>query len=137
MKPIVVDASIALSFCLEDERNEEATALLADIGHYKIIGPPHWWAEITNGLLMAEKRKRINSHEINEAMKLLMALEIEIIPATTVEFAEKIIPLALSHKLTSYDACYLHLTITKKAPLATLDKALKTAASKAGAAIFK
>ncbi len=136
MKNIVVDASIALSFCLEDERNEEATVLLSSLDKYKIIAPPHWWAEMVNGLLMAERRKRINAAERDEAMQQLMGLDPEIISIPPAEFAEKIVPLASSHKLTSYDACYLYLAIKEKAKLATLDKALRQAASKAGAVVF-
>lgn len=136
MKPIVVDASITLSFCLEDERNEEATVLLSSLDKYKIMAPPHWWAEVSNGLLMAARRGRINIKERDEAMQLLMGLEPIILPISSSELVEEVFPIASHYKLTSYDACYLYLAISKKAPLATLDKALRQAASRAGAVVF-
>ncbi len=136
MKQIIIDASVALTFYLKDEDDEKATALLQSLDEYKIIVPQHWWAEVSNGLLMAERRKRISSSECIEAMTKIMAFEPEIIVASPVDFAEEIIPLAQKYKLTSYDTSYLYLALRKKAILATLDKELKKAAVKAGVTVF-
>ena len=132
MKKVIVDASAALSLYLRDESAEYVGLPGSDI-----MVPAHWLVEVTSGLLIAERRKRITRAEIDEIMQSLMALEPEIITITPAEFAKEIIPLSYTHKLTSYDACYLYLAIKQKAPLATLDKALKAAANKSGAAIFK
>jgi predicted nucleic acid-binding protein len=136
LKNIVVDASVALAFCLEDESNEQATALLNSLDKYKIIVPSHWWVEVGNGLLMAVRRGRINIKERDEAMQLLIGLEPTILPISPSELIEEVFPIASYNKLTSYDACYLYLAVIKKAPLATLDKALRQAASKVGAEVF-
>ncbi len=136
MKHIVVDASAALALCLNDEEDSRAVSLLESLDKYQIIIPPHWWVEVANGLLMAEKRKRVSMAECYEAMQLLMELEPEIIQVPPACFIEKVMPLSYNYKLTSYDAYYLHLAINKKAPLVTLDKALYQAAGKAGAIVF-
>jgi predicted nucleic acid-binding protein len=136
LKHIIIDASAALALYLKDEGEEYAIALLDLLYKHKIIVPQHWWVEITSGLLMAEKRKRINRREVDEAMQSLMALDAEIIHITPAEFAEEIIPLADGCNLTPYDACYLYLAVREKSPLATLDKALRQAAGKAGATVF-
>jgi predicted nucleic acid-binding protein len=44
--------------------------------------------------------------------------------------------LAFKHNLTSYDATYLALALEKKAPLATLDRALATAAKAEGVTVL-
>lgn len=133
---IVIDASLALSFYLEDERNERATELLESLGNYEIIAPSHWWSGMVNGLLMAERRKRINRNAIIETVQSLVMLDVKIIQITPTEFTEKIIPLAGNYNLTSYDACYLYLAIRERAVLATLDKALLRAARKEKAMVF-
>jgi predicted nucleic acid-binding protein len=43
-----------------------------------------------------------------------------------------VLPLAVHHAITSYDAAYLELALRKKAPLATLDAGLARAARAAG-----
>lgn len=137
MSPIIIDASAALALYLKDEGGDYATSLLRSLGSYRIIIPSHWWVEVSSGLLIAERRKRINFEEIDELMQRLIELDPEIIQITQAEYAQKIIPLARSYKLTSYDACYLYLALKEKAPLATLDKALKMAAGNAGAKVYK
>jgi predicted nucleic acid-binding protein len=137
LKQVIVDASAALALYLKDEDGSYATSFADSLDEYRIMVPPHWWVEVTSGLLMAERRKRINRNEVDKIMESLIVLEAEVIQIAPADFAEKIIPLSYTHKLTSYDACYLYLAIKQKAPLATLDKALKEAANKAGVAILK
>ncbi len=47
---------------------------------------------------------------------------------------ELIVSLAVTHSLSAYDATYLHLAMITGDPLATLDRALITAAKKVGVA---
>jgi len=45
---------------------------------------------------------------------------------------DQVLPLAVRHALSSYDAAYLELALRKNAPLATLDAGLARAARDAG-----
>ncbi len=57
----VVDSSVAPSWCLEDERTAQTTALLERVGKYGAHMPRHWPQEMLNRLMMAERRKRIDA----------------------------------------------------------------------------
>jgi predicted nucleic acid-binding protein len=48
-----------------------------------------------------------------------------------------VLPLARAHRLTSYDAAYLELSIRHGAPLATLDGNLRKAASQCEIQLFE
>jgi predicted nucleic acid-binding protein len=61
MAVFVVDASAALAWCFEDEASSWSDGLLERLRQGgQIVVPAHWPTEISNGLLVAERRKRIN-----------------------------------------------------------------------------
>lgn len=56
----VVDNSIALSWCFEDEQSEPIMALLDRVAESGAVAPQLWPIEALNGLLTAERRGRID-----------------------------------------------------------------------------
>lgn len=56
--PLVVDASIALSWALPDESNDYADAVLTLVEREGLLVPELWAREIANGLAVAYLRKR-------------------------------------------------------------------------------
>ena len=62
MAVFVVDASAALAWCFEDEASSFTDGLLDRLRHGEHIAvPAHWPTEISNGLLVALRRKRIKA----------------------------------------------------------------------------
>ena len=57
----VVDSSVALAWCFEDEHTEPVMDLLDRIAETGAIAPSLWPLEGLNGLLMAERRKRLDA----------------------------------------------------------------------------
>ena len=56
----VVDASVTLTWCFEDEATTWTDGLLDRLRNGdQIVVPAHWPTEISNGMLMALRRKRI------------------------------------------------------------------------------
>lgn len=127
MTPIILDASVALAFCLEDERGQFPESAISLLETSPLAVPAHWWAEICNGLLMVERRKRITANEHSQCIQLLAGLEPQILPISPPEFDVGVFALASQHHLTIYDACYLYLAMRESYPLLTFDKALKKA----------
>jgi predicted nucleic acid-binding protein len=83
---------------------------------------------------MAERRKlmtEVESAECMTEMQQLRASRIEL--DSGFRDVRDVLSLARTFRLTLYDACYLELANRLKLPLATLDKHLREAASKAGA----
>ena len=68
---IVVDASVALAWCFPDEASEYADRILVALEGHSILVPALWPVEITNAVLVAERRKRIKQAEIRHFIELL------------------------------------------------------------------
>ena len=132
----VLDASIALSWCFEDEGGDYALRVLEGLRQGEAVVPSLWPLEVTNGLANAERRERLDAVAAAEARRLLQALPIVIDPVEHRRAFEPTTRLARSHGLSTYDASYLELAGRLGVPLATLDGALRGAADSEGVAHF-
>jgi predicted nucleic acid-binding protein len=134
---IVIDASVALAWCFPDEASEYADGILVALEGHAILVPALWSVEITNAVLVAERRKRIKQAEIRHFVELLDGLTVLMDSRSVTESVSNILPLAREYGLSAYDAAYLDVAIRHGAPLATLDSKLQRAGEKAGIEIFK
>lgn len=133
MSPLVIDGSTALGFVLKDEGDATALTVLAEISKgRRTFVPAHWWVEVANGLIMAERRKRTTQADTAEALSLLGKLPVETDIETGIHALGETPTLARQYALTIYDAAYLELAMRHGATLATTDTALAKAARKAG-----
>ncbi len=98
--------------------------------------PDLWHLEVVNVVLGQERRKEISPADAARFMAQLESLPIYVDPLTASQAFGRIAMLARSYNLSSYDAAYLELAIRQCLPLATLDKALGKAATKAGVALY-
>ena len=71
----VLDCSVAISWCLVDENNPTANAILAMMPDAEVFVPGIWSLEIANVLLVAERRNRMTQEESSEAIDLLHLLK--------------------------------------------------------------
>lgn len=132
---VALDASMMLSWYFEDER-ELTGHLLQRIGEEGAIVPAHWLAEVTNGLLIGERRNRASPARVPLLMELLEIVAPEVDHEGAVATVERILPLARAHRLTVYDAIYLELAERHGLPLATLDNDLVIAARSVGVEVL-
>ena len=132
MSDFVLDASLALQWFLEDEADRKySLAVLASLAEKRALVPFLWFYEIGNGLLMAQRRKRITLDQIDGFLTRLTALPIDAAPQTPSDIF-KLPAFAQSYSLTNYDAAYLSLAAFSKLPLATTDVDLHRTAASAG-----
>lgn len=128
--PFVLDASTALSWCFEDEATPATDAVLDQLAEDRAVVPTLWELEITNVLLVGERRGRLTEAQTAHFVALLSALPINVDLAgpdmTTV------LAVGRQHGLSAYDAAYLVLAERDGLPLATLDDRLQRAAQAAG-----
>ncbi len=132
----VVDASVALSWCFEDEGESYAVSVLDELGSSEAVTASLWPVEVTNGLLTAERRGRLVLADARRFARLLLALPIVVDPVSRSISFEATYALARRHKLTSYDAAYLELAVRLGVPIATLNGPLRVAAKREGVAVF-
>jgi predicted nucleic acid-binding protein len=134
---IVIDASVALAWCFPDEASEYADGVLVGLDGRTAMVPAIWSAEITNALLVGERRKRIRQPEVRRFLELLKGLSILEDGQPFAETVSNVLPLAREYDLSAYDAAYLDVAVRHEAPLATLDKALQKAGRATGLKIFE
>jgi predicted nucleic acid-binding protein len=128
----VLDGSVALTWCFEDERTPATTALLHRVGENGATAPQHWPLEVLNGLMMAERRKRLDSTRRQHLARFLRDLPITLDSETSIQVWTATQRLAERFRLTVYDAAYLELAQRRNLPLASLDQELRVASTALG-----
>jgi predicted nucleic acid-binding protein len=126
----VVDASVTMAWCFEDEATPDTDAVLDRLATDAAVVPAIWQLEVANVLLVAERCRRLSEAQSSRFAGLLAQLPIDVDdhPADIAALAA----LGRRHELSSYDASYLALAQGLGAGLATLDRPLAGAAARAG-----
>lgn len=122
---LVIDASIAASWMLPDERSEAADAVMESLTAGPADVPSLFWYEARSVFLMAERRGRFAPGGAQAAMLRLRRLPLEDRGSGN---GRAVLELASARGLTAYDAAYLALAVGAGAALATLDRKLAAAA---------
>ncbi len=136
MAGLVLDCSIAVAWCFEDEATPELDALLDRTQTEGAVVPALWISEASNVLLMALRRGRISRETLQERLSLLDMLPIEIDRlASGAVWRTSVLTLADTEGLTFYDATYLELAIRRGLQLASSDAQLRRAARRRGLVI--
>ena len=130
---LVIDCSVSLAWFLEDERNAFSDAILRATETSDTWVPAVWPLEFANGLLMAERRRRITRASRLDALKrvLLPGLRVD----AAVADMQAISALAERRDLTTYDAAYVELALRLGTDLVTLDRDLARAAAAEGVVV--
>jgi len=133
---IVLDASVALSWCFEDESDAYSRSVLEAAATTTFVVPSIWPLEIANVLLVAERRGRMTRAATAQFIELLSDLAIDVEPEPGLRYETDLLDLARRHNLSAYDASYLRLALRKGVALATKDASLANAANDEGVALW-
>jgi predicted nucleic acid-binding protein len=128
----VLDASVTLSWAFEDEGGEYAREVLNRLKTEEACTTALWPLEVSNGLVVAERRGRIDPAASARFTRLLLALPIVVDPMDRRRTFEQARLLAQRRHLSAYDAQYLELAVRYGIPLASLDEGLRRAAEEEG-----
>jgi predicted nucleic acid-binding protein len=136
-RQFVLDASVAVAWCFEDESAKftEGVLDLLSTGAEALV-PSIWPLEIANALLVAEKRKRIALAQVTALLWRISGLPISVMPIEAKQAFEQILPVARQQGLSEYDAAYLELALRQGLPLATLDRELRRSAQATGVVLL-
>lgn len=126
----VVDASVTMSWCFEDEARPVTDDLLARLTSETILVPALWTHEVANVLLVSERRGRMSESQAARFVELLRQLPIRI-DSAPVDMGT-LLAIGRRHNLSAYDAAYLALAERLGVALATVDQDLAEAARSAG-----
>jgi predicted nucleic acid-binding protein len=126
----VIDASVTMAWCFADEATAATESVLDQFSDDEAVVPASWPLEIANVMLVAERRGRLSEAQASRFLDLLQQLPIDVDDVPT-DLAG-LVDAGRRHELSSYDASYLVLAERLGAPLATLDRRLADAATRAG-----
>ena len=128
----VLDCSVTMAWVFPDEATEATGRLRDSLIDGRAFVPSLWPVEVASVLLAATQRERLGADEWPRICASLEALPIEIDPVSMSRTWGATLDLAVEHRLSAYDAMYLELALRMRLPLATLDRALTSAAEAAG-----
>ena len=131
MNGILIDASVVASWLLEDETSVIAQKVFVELrSGVPAFAPSLWLLEVTTLLFNAERRKRIDRRQRDDAFERVSRLPITILNAPTFSDLPILRLYAEKYQLTAYDAEYLRVAKEQKLILATLDGNLLAAAKR-------
>lgn len=113
---LVVDASVAVKWVVEEEGSDAATALRKK----ELAAPALLLAECANALWAKARRDQLSSEEARECLDLLRAAPVTLVAME--ELAPSALDLALELQQTVYDSLYLALGLKLDAPVVTADR---------------
>lgn len=132
MKRFVLDASVAVSWFFEDEAGAYTDAVMDSFADYAAVVPSLWPLEIANVLLVGQRRGRCSEADSIRFIELLKHLPITPDEETARRAFDHVYQIAREYGLTAYDAAYLELAMRLGLPLASIDRQLRQAATRAG-----
>ena len=122
---MIVDASVILSAFFPDEAQGQAQALIRDhvIGHLELAAPTLLLYEVTNAVLQARRRERINDEKADDILSSFEGLRIALKPVSW----QQMLPQAVRFDCSAYDAAYLALAEATGQPMVTADSRMYNA----------
>ena len=136
MSFFVLDTSVTMAWCFDDENNPYADAVLESLEKNTALAPSIWLLEVSNVLVVAERRNRMTKADSVRFQELLKELSVQVEYSTQQRIFGENLDLAREQNLSTYDAAYLDLAMRAGCPIATLDNALRDAAKRCGVALY-
>jgi predicted nucleic acid-binding protein len=119
LNPLVIDASIAIKWVVEEDGTELALALRQ---HARLVAPDLIIPECSNILWKKVQRKELSKDEALIAARLLQSAEMELIPARALMESATRLAIALDHP--AYDCIYQALAVEMGCRFVTADQRL-------------
>jgi predicted nucleic acid-binding protein len=121
MSVLVVDASVALKWVVEEEGSDAAAALASQ----PLAAPTLLLEECANALWVKLRRGELTPSETVERWRALREAPVDLVPPEGL--LDRALDLAIQLEQTVYDCLYLALAIRLDAPLVTADRRLAAA----------
>ena len=131
MTAFILDCSVTMSWCFEDELGGYAASVLEAMRDAEVQVPSIWALEVANVLLVAERRRRITPMASATFVRHLAGLPIVVATGEHDSF-DRVLPLARGARLSAYVA----LAQETGLPLAPQDRTMRGAARRVGVELF-
>ena len=137
MSAIVLDCSVTMAWCFEDQADAYSDRVLDAMARGEALVPCLWPLEVANVLLAAERRGLLKEADSARFLDLLSSLSILVDDSSFDRATGPVLAAAREHGLSSCDAAYLELSMRTGAPLATRDGDLRKACRASGGRLFR
>jgi predicted nucleic acid-binding protein len=119
VNPLVIDASVAIKWVIEEPGTPAALALR---GRFKLLAPELLVAECANILWKKVTRDELSAKEALLSARLLQTAGIELLPTGSLLETATSLAIELAHP--AYDCLYLTLALEKNCRFVTADERL-------------
>jgi predicted nucleic acid-binding protein len=133
----VLDTSVTMRWCFEDTATAYSEEILQQLATgTQALAPVLWLYEVGAVLAKEQRRDRLSAEEAADFLEVLKSFDIAIDREGADRILTDVYRLAVTYRLTGYDAAYLELALRKNLPLATLDDDLRKACLSAGGTLL-
>jgi predicted nucleic acid-binding protein len=129
---IVVDASLMTAWLLNESALTQGFDIDEILADSPVIVPSHWPIEVSNALRTNVRSGRLGPTDFHAIVDQIGSMTIRVEPSIDLDDIIPLAQFAAAHDLTAYDAAYVQLALDNGFMLATLDKAMRRAATKLG-----
>jgi predicted nucleic acid-binding protein len=126
---IVLDASLALAWLLGEAGSPVPLPLRESFPDVPFMVPSHWPVEIANALRSEFRNRELPVSDLEVLLDQLDELDVRVAPPIGVDDIGPLSQFAFACNLTAYDAAYVQLALQTRTILATLDGAMRQAAT--------
>ena len=130
MADFVIDANVTLAWLFAED--EHRIWMPKDWAEADMVSSWLWRLEVTNAVLVKERRRQITQAQGSRFLQVLESLEIDVVGDRAGRSMEQLALVARPHQLSAYDTVYLDLATTLGLPLCTLYHNLQAAAKRSG-----
>ncbi len=124
MANLVIDASVALKWTIEEEGSNAARRILLED---TLAAPDLLWLECANVLWSKARRRQISTGDARAALAAILAAPVDCVPSR--ELADVAQAIAFDLDDTAYDSLYLAVAMERNAVFVTADAKVHNAAS--------
>ena len=136
MKAFVIDASTAIAWVHPGQRTDESEAWLDYVASgAELVVPAIWPLEVSNALLLLERRRKVTAVERTEALRALAAIPVKLDHEAATSAFGTLSDIATAETLSVYDAAYLDVAVRRALPLGCNDGPLRSAAVRNGVVV--
>lgn len=124
MANLVIDASVALKWTIEEDDSEAARRVLLED---TLAAPDLLWLECANVLWTKARKRQLSQADARAALAAILAAPIDCVPSR--ELADIAQAIAFDLDDTAYDCVYLAVAMDRNAQFVTSDASFFKAAS--------
>ena len=136
MTVFVLDNSVTMRWCFQNAAHPYADGVLRQLATGEAFVPVLWRYEVSAVLAKSQKDGILTAFKADAFLETLNKLNITVEPDSSNRILTDTYRLAVTYRLTSYDASYLEVAVRKKLPLATLDNELIAACKASGVTVL-